>query len=81
MAQEDDREIRHNISELVAEEHRLRGQGHGLDADGRARLAELEVALDQAWDLLRQREGARDRGVDPSSVHERPPNEVEGYLQ
>ena len=81
MAEDADREIRHNISDLVAEEHRLRGEGRGLDADGQARLAQIEVALDQAWDLLRQREGARDRGVDPGSVHERPAGEVEGYLQ
>ncbi|HTY73618.1 MAG TPA: DUF2630 family protein [Actinomycetes bacterium] len=77
----DDKEIRQTIADLVAEEHRLRGQGQGLDAAGRTRLAELEIALDQAWDLLRQRDGARDRGVDPDSVHARPPGEVESYLQ
>jgi Protein of unknown function (DUF2630) len=77
----DDKEIRHNIAELVQEEHRLRGEGHGLDDAGRARLAELEVQLDQAWGLLRQREAARDRGADPGSEHERPAGEVESYLQ
>jgi hypothetical protein len=76
-----DDEIRHDIGALVAEERALRGEGQGLDEAGRARLAQLEVELDRAWDLLRQREGARDRGVDPDSVHERPAGEVESYLQ
>jgi hypothetical protein len=77
----DDSEIRHNITDLVAEEHRLRGEGHGLDEAGKARLAQLEVELDRAWDLLRQREAARDRGANPDLAQERPAGEVESYLQ
>jgi hypothetical protein len=77
----DDKDIRHNISDLVAEEHRLRGEGHGLDDAGRARLAQLEVELDRAWDLLRQRDAARDIGGNPDAAQERPADEVESYLQ
>lgn len=73
------------IDELVSEEHLLRkGINAGDDegsAAGRARLAELEVQLDQAWDLLRRRDAARSAGTDPASVEERPAKEVERYLQ
>jgi hypothetical protein len=77
----EDKDIRHNIASLVEEEHRLRGEGLGLSPAGRLRLAELEVELDRAWDLLRQREAARDRGEDPNTARERPAGEVESYLQ
>ena len=39
------------------------------------------MALDQAWDLLRQREGLRDAGKNPDEAETRPVDEVEGYLQ
>lgn len=74
-----DQSIHETISELVAEEHRLR-QGAPTD-DSRARLSQLEEQLDQCWDLLRQRDALRDAGGDPSTAHERPAGEVEGYLQ
>jgi hypothetical protein len=44
------------------------------------RIAQLEVELDQAWDLLRQRRALREAGGDPDDAHERPAAEVEGYL-
>ena len=74
-----DQSIHETISELVAEEHRLR-QAAPTD-DSRERLAHLEQQLDQCWDLLRQRDALRDVGADPSTAHERPVGEVEGYLQ
>ena len=46
-----------------------------------AKLRELEVTLDQLWDLLRQRRSQEEFAQDPSVVHERDPNTVEGYLQ
>jgi hypothetical protein len=73
-----------HISELVDEEHKLRAQvtAGALSSDEeRARLRQVEEALDQCWDLLRQRRAAPDRGENPDSVHPRPIAEVEGYLQ
>lgn len=78
-----DRDLAGLIDDLVAEEHRLeRGHaGEGLDAAGRERLAELEVALDQAWDLLRRRRARRDAGTDPDQENMRDPDVVEKYEQ
>jgi hypothetical protein len=75
----DDRDIRATISRLVEEEHQLR-QGEVDDAD-RRKLTEIEEHLDQAWDLLRQRQALREAAGDPSKASERPTGEVEGYLQ
>lgn len=75
----DDPDIRATISRLVAEEHELR-QGK-VDEAERRRLNEIEEHLDQAWDLLRQRQALRDAASDPDRAHERPTGEVEGYLQ
>jgi hypothetical protein len=75
----DDRDIRATISRLVEEEHRLR-QGK-IDEAERRQLTEIEEHLDQAWDLLRQRQAIRDVKGDLTQAHERPTGEVEGYLQ
>jgi hypothetical protein len=80
----DDKQILHRIGELVDEERDLRTRaqkGQITSDEERARLAELEVALDQSWDLLRRRRAAREYGGNPDADIERPPNEVEGYLQ
>ena len=62
-----DTSIHQSIEALVAEEHDLwhRGENGGLDAGGRARLAEITVKLDQFYDLLHQRQGLRDAGANP----------------
>jgi hypothetical protein len=73
-----------HIHELVDEEHKLRTQvmsGDISSDEERARLRQLEEALDQCWDLLRQRRAAPNRGENPDSVHPRPIAEVENYLQ
>lgn len=67
-----------HIQELVAEEHRLE-QGAGADAD-HARLAQVQVELDQCWDLLRQRRALRETGSDPERAQVRPPEVVEKYI-
>ena len=79
----DDRQLMDHIGALVEEEHTLERQatGAGLDDDQEARLRELEVQLDQCWDLLRQRRARRDAGQDPDSASVRPGGTVEGYLQ
>ena len=71
------------INELVDEERKLRErlQRKEISADEEhARLRELEVQLDQCWDLLRQRRALRETGGDPREAQVRPPDEVEGYL-
>jgi hypothetical protein len=78
-----DKEIHEHIGELVAEEKELRtaNLGHGLTGTDRERLESIERQLDQAWDLLRQREAKSEYGGDPDSAHQRSTTEVEGYLQ
>jgi len=75
--------IHEQISALVNEEKRLRSQREAgaIDPDEeRARLHDIEVQLDQCWDLLRQREALRNAGGDPDAAAVRPASEVEGYL-
>jgi uncharacterized protein DUF2630 len=79
-----DGSIQHHISELMDEEHRLRGavQGGTLSSDEEhARLRHLEEELDQCWDLLRRRRAAREFNTDPEAVKPRPVDEVEHYWQ
>ena len=79
-----DRTIQEHISDLVKEEHALRRGVQdgtvGTDTE-HARLRQLEVELDQCWDLLRRRRAARDNRENPDGVAVRPASEVEGYRQ
>ena len=80
----DDADVIGRIDELVAEEHRLEShvkEGTGLSDEQKKRLREIEVGLDQCWDLLRQRRARRAIGEDPDEAEVRPAGEVEGYLQ
>ena len=76
----EDQPVLNHIQRLVAEEHRLYGQGTLPKAD-RKRLEEVEIELDQCWDLLRQRRALRDVGLDPDEAEVRPPQVVENYEQ
>jgi hypothetical protein len=40
----------------------------------------VEAALDQCWDLLRQRRALRETGGDPAAASIRPAEEVTRYL-
>jgi len=75
-----DRPVVKHIERLVHEEHRLYEQGKLSDAD-RQRLRQVEVELDQCWDLLRQRRARREFGQDPDKACVRPPEIVENYEQ
>ncbi|MEK6443463.1 MULTISPECIES: DUF2630 family protein [unclassified Pseudonocardia] len=79
----DDRDIRHHISELVEEEHRLERAhiGKPLSEEEQARLQRISVELDRLWDLLRQRDARRAAGEDPDAAQERDPAVVENYRQ
>ena len=71
------------INELVAEEKALREQlqhGNISESEENKRLRQLEIELDQCWDLLRQRRALRQTGGDPRDAAVRPADEVEGYL-
>ena len=81
----DDVEIVHRISQLAEEERALEqshtGDGEGLSEEELSRLRSVEVALDQCWDLLRQRRARRAAGKDPDEAVVRPESVVEGYKQ
>jgi Protein of unknown function (DUF2630) len=80
----DDRQILDRIHQFVSDEQRLRERyqrGELTHEEEHQRLEELEVALDQCWDLLRQRRARLGAGRDPDEASVRPPGEVEGYLQ
>ena len=68
-----------HIQRLVAEEHQLFEQGSRSVKEDK-RLADLQVQLDQCWDLLRQRRALRETGRDLGEAHLRPPEVVEKYL-
>ncbi|MEU7021300.1 DUF2630 family protein [Streptomyces sp. NPDC048717] len=75
----DNDEILQDIGSLVEEERALRQRAGGLLDEERSRLSELEVRLDQCWDLLRQRRAKTEYGEDPDSAAVRPAGEVENY--
>lgn len=78
-----DHDILAQVNKLVAEEQELRSklQHREIDeSEEHQRLRALEIALDQCWDLLRQRRALRESGGDPREAQIRPPDEVEGYL-
>jgi hypothetical protein len=79
----DDTDIVHQISELAEEEHGLERahEGEELSAQEQQRLRQIEIALDQCWDLLRQRRARRNAGQNPDNVEVRPESVVEGYRQ
>ncbi|GAA3632702.1 DUF2630 family protein [Microlunatus ginsengisoli] len=73
----DEADILGRINALVQTEHELRDTpGHDT-----TRLRDIEHALDQCWDLLRQRRARQEFGQDPDEVDVRPEATVEGYLQ
>ena len=80
----DDKEILARISGLIETERELRTEladGRVSSEQERERLRSAEEALDQCWDLLRQRRARREFGEDPDTAEVRPATEVEGYQQ
>ena len=80
-----DETILNRIEALVDEEHTLlrREADDASDDDAlagdRARLQEVSVALDQCWDLLRQRRAKRQYGENPNEAEPRTVKQVEDY--
>jgi len=79
----DDSELLHTIEKLVNEEHKLLQEAEGgqLDDAEHARMHEIEVRLDQCWDLLRQRRARKEFGLNPDEAKVRDPGTVEHYQQ
>lgn len=79
----DDVDIVHRITKLADEEHALERShaGTALSDAELARMKQLEVALDQCWDLLRQRRARRQAGKDPADAEARSEDVVERYQQ
>jgi hypothetical protein len=77
-----DENLTHRIDELAREEHLLfesESNGHASALD-QERLRQLQIMLDQCWDLLRQRRAKREFGLDPDEAQPRDPKTVEGYI-
>ena len=77
-SQEKEEPVLTQIQQLVAEEHRLFDKG-SLDEAESQRLANIQIKLDQCWDLLRQRRALRETGRDVNEAKVRPAGIVEKY--
>jgi hypothetical protein len=72
------------VRSLVDQEHELRAKRASGEIDPQeeqAQLQSLEEALDQCWDLLRQRRAKSEFGENPEDASARAVKTVEGYLQ
>jgi hypothetical protein len=79
---DEDRDVIDRIERLADEEHQLFGRESRGEASTRERerLKEIQVQLDQCYDLLRQRRARRNAGLDPDGATVRDETTVEGYL-
>lgn len=77
----DDQRVLSRIDELVQEEERLlhAHENDGLSSEDRARMEEIKVQLDKAWDYLRQRRSLRQYGENPDEASMRDGGTVEDY--
>jgi Protein of unknown function (DUF2630) len=76
----EDNQVLQQIKKLVEREESLYAKNYLNEID-KQRLREMEVELDQCWDLLRQRRALRDVGRNPDEAAVRPPDIVEHYEQ
>jgi len=81
MSESAENDIMTAIRGLMDEEHALRSTAGGLEPEESSRMREVEQALDQCWDLLRQRRARSEFGQDPDDARVRPASEVENYRQ
>ncbi|MGA2969455.1 MAG: DUF2630 family protein [Acidimicrobiales bacterium] len=79
----DDNTVLNRINKLADEELELEESHDGRPAttEELQRLKDIEVELDQCWDLLRQRRARRDAGLNPNDATLRREEIVEKYLQ
>ena len=79
----DDKRVTDRIDELARREHELferESKGSATDAE-REELRQIQVRLDQWWDLLRQRRARREFGQNPEDAQLRDEKTVEGYTR
>ena len=76
----EDQTILQRIQKLVEEEHELDSH-QGRSQGDRERYHNIQVELDQCWDLLRQRRAKREFGDDPDQAKVRDEKTVESYEQ
>jgi hypothetical protein len=79
-----EQQILDQVRSLVDQEHELRTrvqEGALAPEEEQEQLRQLELALDQCWDLLRQRRARQEAGQDPDQAVVRPVDEVEDYRQ
>jgi Protein of unknown function (DUF2630) len=78
----DDQDVIDRIEQLAHEEHALFEKESAGEASTseRERLKEIQIRLDQCYDLLRQRRARRTAGLDPDQAAVRDESTVEGYL-
>ena len=78
-----DEQIHERINALSREEEALYREAAGgqLAPAELHRLKVIKLELDQAWDLLHQREALRHAGLDPDTARPRSIDMVEGYQQ
>ncbi len=78
----EDSDLLSRINELAHEEHDLWGREsrQEISDEERHRLQELQVTLDQCWDLLHQRRARRAAGFNPEEATVRDASTVEGYM-
>jgi uncharacterized protein YjaG (DUF416 family) len=79
----DDNTVLNRINKLADEELELEESHDGRPAttEELQRLKDIEIELDQCWDLLRQRRARRDAGLNPNDAALRGEEVVEKYLQ
>jgi hypothetical protein len=73
-----DQTVLNHIKALADEEHRLYEKGN-LSDEEMQRLRQINIALDQYWDLLRQRRAKREYGQSSDEAEMRRPGIVEKY--
>lgn len=76
----DDSDVLPQIEKLVDEERKLTQQGD-LTEDQRTHLHQIEIYLDQCWDLLRQRRARRRAGLDPADARLHDEDNMERFPQ
>jgi hypothetical protein len=76
--QSTDASVLNQIEKLAEEEQELYSH-EDLDQQAQKRLQQIQVQLDQCWDLLRQRRALREFGKDPNEAEVRPAKIVEDY--
>lgn len=79
----DDSDVLYHIEKLMDEEQQLKrlAEQEGLTQDQRVHLQQLEIYLDECWDLLRQRRARRMAGLDPADARLRDRDSIEHFPQ